>query len=90
MSSVMMECGHNAMSVDSEGNPACAICVGIDPGARIVAKVQPDLTGRRCRCEYYGYKCRSEADSEVKKNQFFEYQPDQEFDRYYCGCYGWD
>jgi hypothetical protein len=40
----MMQCGHAANAVDSLGNPTCAICVGITPGARTVVE-SPDLTG---------------------------------------------
>lgn len=46
----MMECGHAANSLDGEGKPACVICAGIDPRAKIVALIAPDMTGRVARC----------------------------------------
>lgn len=65
----MMECGHAAQAVDGEGNPGCVICVGINPGATIVAKNPPDLSTRRARCSHFGrgtakgqgLRCRNEC-----------------------------
>lgn len=47
----IMACGCRAMAVDQDGNPACVI-----HDCFIVAETQPDLTGRRARCEGYGGK----------------------------------
>lgn len=86
----MMKCGHSANATQTmTGKPICAICAGIKPGWDEVDESPPTLEGRKARCTYYGAKCRSETDSNTKL-AFFEYQPDQELDRYYCGCYGWD
>lgn len=46
----LLECGHAANATNSDGAPACAICIGIHPGAETVARVQIDLTGRQARC----------------------------------------
>jgi hypothetical protein len=58
MTKPMMKCGHAANATDSEGNPVCAICYGINPqlsrAATEVAEKPPDLEGRRARCAYYG------------------------------------
>lgn len=85
---VIMKCGHsaNAEHVLSDGTrePCCAICDCFE-----VAEKLPDLTGRKARCDYYGFKCRSERDSRIDL-PFFEYCPDKKHDRFYCGCYGWD
>lgn len=81
---VIMECGH-AANATCKGEPICVICTGIHPGAKTIAKT-PDLTGRTARCSYGGH-----ADVPSRLNlAFFEYLPGQEFDRYYCGCYGWN
>jgi len=60
--------------------PCCSVHDCIEP-----AEKMPDLTGRKARCAYGG----SEVDSNYNL-AFFEYRPDEEYDRYYCGCYGWD
>jgi hypothetical protein len=47
---------------------------------------KPNLEGRKAQC---GLGCGAEEDSNPEL-PFFEYLPDREFDRYYCGCMGWD
>ena len=47
----MMQCGHAANATDGEGKPCCAICVGLDPGATIIAE-KPSLEGREAQCPY--------------------------------------
>ncbi len=49
MSEVLMECGHVASGTDENG-PACAICIGINPGAVIVKQAMPGFTDRYARC----------------------------------------
>ncbi len=100
-----MECGHTAQAIDGEGNPACVICLGVHSGATVVDESPPDLEGRRARCSYYGRtptgrnhgsrtcrrgeRCMCEVDSDPSL-AFFEHKPDEDYDRYYCGCWGWD
>lgn len=91
----MMKCGHAAQGLlrRPEGDiPACVICAP-DPDAYTVDDTPPDLTGRRAKCSYRkrrdGQLCTSEVDSSPNE-AFFEYRPDEPFDRYYCGCWGWD
>jgi len=84
MTRPLMKCGHSANGEDENGNPVCVICAGITPDAKIVADT-PNLEGRTARCTY----CGREAPSSTNL-AFFEYRPDQPYDEYYCGCYGWD
>jgi hypothetical protein len=83
-----MACGHAANGHDPQGNPVCAICAGIDPGAAQAVE-KPDLAGRTARC----LGCRNNPPSATPSAwslPFFEYRLDHPFDRYDCGCYGWD
>lgn len=57
---------------------------------------EPDLTGRKARCSYFGKrsirsgkKCESEVDSSTKL-AFFKHCPQKDHDEFYCGCFGWD
>ena len=83
MSHPMMKCGH-AANATSEGKPACAICVGINPGALEIA-TQPELAGRKSKCSY----CKRERESSSDL-PFFEHRPKDAFDRHYDGCRGWE
>lgn len=103
---VMMACGHAANSTrrlpDGTTQPACVICAGFDPRSSIVVG-EPDLTGRRARCFYYGtaprqnecrtctrgVPCSCEVDSNMRL-AFFGYHPDKAFDEFYCGCQSWN
>ena len=91
MSSVLMKCGHRSQSEDSNGKPICVICIGLDERATIVDESITDeiLKDRKARCSYYGSKCTSEQPSSLNL-AFFSHQPDKEYDKFYCGCYGWD
>ena len=93
----MMKCGHsaNANRIHKDGTktPSCAICAGITPDAEIVVDA-PDLEGRKARCSYFGTShgsttCHGEVASSPNA-AFFEHRPGAEFDRFYCGCWGWD
>ena len=92
----LMECGHVAQGKDSRsGAPVCAICIGISPGATKVAKECTDpkdgLEGRKAKCSgHTSSKGRIGICESKWTLPFFCYQPDKEFDSYYCGCYGWD
>lgn len=83
MDKVMMKCGHSANAttkIDDKNAPACAICGCIE-----VLEIPIDLTGRKAKCTY----CNGEVDSRLNL-AFFEYCSDKPFDRYYCGCMGWN
>lgn len=95
--SVMMKCGHAANCVMTrrdgiEYDPpldACVIC-----GCTDIAET-PDLTGRQAKCFYRHMRggqphpvtaiVPSSPDLAL-----FEHKPNSEFDKYYCGCWGWD
>ena len=93
MSKPMMKCGH-AANATSHGSPVCAICAGLTLDAEIIVDT-PDLTGRQARCG-----CGRLVSSSVDL-AFFEYlgpgsgsavktRGPQQYDRFYCGCRGWD
>lgn len=99
LAGVMMECGHAAQGVqvlDGKHYPTCVICAGISPGDMrpyTIAKDPPDLTGRVAKCSYSHGRDGRECTSTVPSSPaaaFFEHRPDAEFDRFYCGCWGWD
>ena len=46
----MMACGHATNARNSKGEPACAICVGIDPGAEVVVEEPINAVGRFAKC----------------------------------------
>ena len=85
----MMKCGHAANAHTKRGDnpnaPCCAICIGINPGADEVNDNPPDLSSRTAKCSYGGNEVPSST-----KLAFFEHCPDKPYDRYYCGCFGWD
>lgn len=83
--STLMKCGHSANATTQDGAPVCVICLGIVPGADEVDENPPDLEGRTARCVY----CRKERPSAINL-AFFEHLPEHDYDRYYCGCYGWN
>ena len=100
----MMKCGCRANAYtykDEVQIPSCAIhlCTEID-------KTLPDLSNRKARCHYYGTipkgrnhesnygckrgeKCLCERLS-TDSLPFFQHKPDNPFDEFYCGCWGWD
>jgi len=89
----LMKCGHTASATteipNSDGTGTikiycCASCFGITEDGKIIDN-QPDLTGRKAKCSY----CDKVRDSSFDL-PFFSYQPDKEFDNFYCGCMGWD
>lgn len=84
----MMMCGHAANAKKGDGTPVCVICYGTPGGAGAVEVApEPDLTGRIAQCAYNPESSRVPSDSSLP---FFEHRPNHEYDRYYCGCYGWD
>lgn len=96
----MMKCGHAAnahRALDAAvnpGAPVCVICIGIAPGAEQVDADYQTAAGRMARCSYFPRggkqgKCQ-EPQPSTTALAFFESRPDQPFDRYYCGCWGWD
>lgn len=86
----LMKCGHVANATDdSTGSPVCAICFGITKDAEVVVGEcfgTNGLEGRKAVCVYGGH-------GEINSSwdlPFFEYRPHMDYDKYYCGCMGWD
>lgn len=80
---VLMKCGHTA-NAETNGKPCCLICAPKKEAFEVITNL-PDLTGRKAKC--------TDCDNIVDSNwnlPFFEYRPNEEYDRFYCGCYGWD
>lgn len=75
---ILMKCGHTALATYDD-KPVCPIC-----NCHEIAETKPDLTGRTAKCFYCG------KEQPSGNLPFFKYQPEQEFDSYYCGCEGWD
>lgn len=79
---VLMKCGHTAQGKEN-GKPCCVICFPKKEAFEIVEEF--DLKNRIAKCCY----CNKETKSDLNL-PFFEYKPNEKFDEYYCGCYGWD
>lgn len=63
-------------------DPPVPICITHD--CIELAEGQPDLTSRAARC-ICGRVVRSSIEL-----PFFAHRPEHPYDRYYCGCVGWD
>lgn len=71
-------CGTRMMAVDSDGKPACPICIGISPDSGIPVEVEVPNTAK---CVY----CGTEAEASDRL-PFYSARDNT----YYCGCRGWD
>ena len=80
-----MTCGHVSNATDELNNPVCVICYGVENEIVCECINNNGLIGRKAKC-IYGDKI---TDSRWDL-PFFKYCPEEEFDEYYCGCYGWD
>lgn len=82
----MMKCGcagqADRVMPDGTRKPSC-----ITHSCDEIAPIQPNLVGRKAKCSYGCVKTITDSSLDLA---FFEHKPDAEFDRYYCGCYGWD
>ena len=92
MTRYLMECGHvaNAEKIDPPNNdrkPVCAIC----DCDKIVkeARGADELEGRQAVCSQHK-GCSPSVTSSRWELPFFNYRPDEKYDTYYCGCWGWD
>jgi hypothetical protein len=85
------ECSLSPYTNSYYGDPDHTICTSC-AGKRY--RAASDLTGRMAKCHYKsGRDGKAHANGPVASSfslAFFEYKPDQEFDTYYCGCWGWD
>jgi hypothetical protein len=84
MNTPMMKCGHAANAHRADGTQCCAICIGLDAGATIIMET-PILEGRMAKCD----SCKNEEPSDTSL-AFFEYRPNEAYDKYYCGCEGYE
>lgn len=85
-----MKCGHMASGQDEKGNPVCIICSSTknDKESKRVAKIytnNDDLKGREAGCYYCKHTTESRWDL-----PFFQHNANKPYDKYYCGCRGWD
>ena len=93
MTYYLMECGHVAQGMRGwKKSPVCLVCM-CDAVAREVTGTD-GLLGREAVCSYFGSRTRSGICQGKTESSwdlaFFEYRPDEKFDRFYCGCWGWD
>jgi hypothetical protein len=103
MATPMMKCGHSANAIMGTGvdaKPVCIICYGIRPGATELDE-SVNVDGREARCSYIapgkhgcnqgkfanGFHGIVPSSPELP---FFEHRPQEQYDLYYCGCFGWD
>ena len=106
MNIAMLKCGCNGMATHGNEHDGLQknhpTCIAHDC-CEVIST--PDFTGRTARCSGYGKtpgrrnecdKCRRDVPCSCEKPSsnnlaFFKYQPDKDFDEFYCGCtFGWD
>jgi hypothetical protein len=100
MTPVLMACGHSTHAVQADTRePVCVICVGIDPRARVRATPEQETAateGRMMRCSYTkgqdGKPCHARLNPVPSNTSaaFFNSRPGEDYDQFYCGCWGWD
>lgn len=87
----LMKCGHIAngykKNEENKLEPYCIIC---DCG-EIEKEVHgtEGLENRQAICTQH----KGASNNPVPSNwelPFFEYRPNEKYDKYYCGCWGWD
>ena len=88
----LMECGHvnNTTRINDDGTkqPWCVIC---DCGEVVKAVEDTEgLQGRKAKCSHHKFGCAGGFTDSKWSLPFFEHRPNEPYDRYYCGCWGWD
>ena len=78
----LMKCGHTANAIFKD-RPCCIICAP-NKNAFEINKDKNSLKGRKSKCIY----CEKTKNSSWNL-PFFKYLPNERYDEYYCGCYGW-
>lgn len=82
MGDTFMRCGCAAQgTIGNSEKPICLVHDCVEPASA------PDLSGRYAICSYGPPHGRVPSKLSLA---FFVHHPDDEEDRYYCGCYGWD
>lgn len=78
----MMKCGHAANGRKAISHePVCIIC-----NCEILAEVA-SLENRKAKC---CYGCDNSIMASRTDLPFFESKPTSNYDKYYCGCHGWE
>jgi hypothetical protein len=73
------DCGHQVVGRDPEGNPVCAVCVGISGDGRNIKEVPLNSISGLWTCTYCGKRSeRPRMIDNIDKRL------------HYCGCRGWD
>lgn len=78
----LMECNCVAQGTTKEGKPICLTHM-----ERRIKREIPQLKDRLAKCMY---GCKGSVTESSVTLPFFVYQPDNRYDQYYCGCYGWE
>lgn len=89
MKRYIMKCGHVASVDDYEDKePRCDLC----DCTEVVREVQNNTDGLEDRIALcMGHKGKGYAETPSRWNlPFFQYNPDKDYDEYYCGCWGWE
>lgn len=83
----LMKCNHVSNAWTDDNQPACVICNCTEVIRK--CKGTEGLEGRKARCSDHKGGGERLADSKWEL-PFFEYKPNEKYDTYYCGCWGWD
>jgi len=92
----LMKCGCVAVGIDANGKPVCPIHIltSLHREALEIDTNIPTLTGRIAKCCYGNGQNNCHPDGRPEESSldlaFFKYQPQNQEDSYYCGCWGWD
>lgn len=95
----LMECGHTAQAItyipnsdalmeetgDERNNIPIHCCVICDCRISVEGDKRPILEGRKAKCDM----CKNKTDSRYTL-AFFKHCPEKEYDKFYCGCQGWN
>ena len=92
MAEYIMKCGHpNSDTIilpDGTKIPICVICGCMNIKKEITESTE-GLEGRTAICcQHKNRDCKSVPSS--WDLPFFQYNPEDKHDSYYCGCWGWD
>jgi len=102
----MMKCGHRAQAVlAATQEPVCAVCstpearivddtepdlTGRQAICSYAGRGNPSPDGTHRGGGQYAGQDYPNARPSTDHLAFFEHRPDEPYDRFYCGCWGWD
>ena len=83
----LMKCGHVANGKNEQGQDVCTIC----RCSEIVTACTgtKGLEGRFALCSQHKGIVNAPVPSKWEL-PLFQYRPNEKYDTYYCGCWGWD